>query len=514
MVIGKIEFTRRSSMELPGIRRAGTAVSLLLCACTVATPPKVPFGDSCRKLFAAVDSKIDAAGVRDGSYFRVDGFPYLRTDRFSASFRDETMSEDRFRAWTENMRQNDVDSREAELTNLGMDKQKRTDTILNLRSCSAWLVHDELENPGWRKHLLESVNPPDEYSSLARVAGLYPLAAPMFRMSLRSEQRQLGQDYAKPLASLDSPGPLMLWRVHHTVDPAQVPASLENVERDGLGRYGLLLTAWRALSEAYAPNLWVETAGSYDRPGVPTLGSGRPGVDSQRPTVYYLETFTRVNGQMLVQLIYFAWFSEHRAVGSDSAHAGALDGMIWRVTLDQQAKPLLYESIGAGGEHHYLFPAQALKRRADADSVDPSVFFPQDQVPGGDVLVRLQSGSHRVRRVAPLEAAGSAEAGSYELRPYEELLTLPLPGGGTRSLFDVDGVVAGSQRPARWWLWPSGVADAGAMRQWARLPTTLIGRSEFDDPRYLEKLFVEVPTEAPLSADAGQPSAGGAGGSQ
>ncbi|MBL6749002.1 MAG: hypothetical protein ISP90_00690 [Nevskia sp.] len=501
-------------MELPAVRRViGIAAPLVLVACAQATPPKVPFGDSCRKLFAEVDAKIDAAGVRDGGYYRVDGFPYLRADRFSASFRDEVGSnEDKFRAWTENMRQNDVDAREAELANLGMTRQQRADTVLNLRSCSAWLVHDELENAAWRKHLHDSVSPPDEYSSLARVAGLYPLAVPLFRMSLHSEQERLSRDYARPLASLDAPGAMLLWRAHRTVDPTEVPASLENGEHDGLGRAGMYLTAWRALVEAYAPNLWIETAGPYDRPGVPTLGTRHPAVDTKRPTVYYLETFTRVHGQLLVQLVYFTWFSERPALGADNAHAGALDGMIWRVTLDQHVQPLLYESIGAGGDHHYLFPVQGLRRRADADAADQSVFFPQDQVPGGAVSVRLRSGIHDVRRVVPLEVSQSAEVGSYELRPYEDLLTLPTPTGGTRSLFRTDGVVAGSQRPARWWLWPSGVADAGAMRQWARLPTTLVGRAEFDDPRYLEKLFVDLPSDAPMSADAspaGRATAGG-----
>jgi hypothetical protein len=501
-------------MDLPRTA-GGIAASLIACmllgACVQATPPKILFGDKCRKLFAEVDAKVDAGGVRDGTYFRIDGFPYLRSDRFSASFRDEVGNEEKFRAWTENMRQNDVDSREAELTNLGMNKSQRTDVLLNLRSCSAWMVHDELEDQAWRKHLLESVTPPDEYSGFARVAGLYPLAAPLFRMSLHDQQEKVEQEYGKPLESLESPGSLKLWRAKRSVDPTEVPANLENVEHDPLGRAGLYVTAWRALVETYAPNLWIETGGAYDHPGVPTLGK-HPGVDPQQPVVYYLETFTRVHGQLLVQLVYVTWFSERPAVGAEDGYAGALDGMVWRVTLDQRAKPLLYESISAGGDHHYVFPVQPLKRRTDADASLQSVFFPQEQVPAGTVSVRLQSGTHRVRRVAPLEAAQSAQPGTYDLKPYEDLLTLPNPAGGTRSLFRTDGVVAGSERPARWWLWPSGVADAGAMREWGRLPTTLIGRREFDDPRFLEKLFVDLPASEPMSADAG--SGGGPSGLQ
>ncbi|MGH8441819.1 MAG: hypothetical protein ACRETF_02830, partial [Nevskiaceae bacterium] len=56
-------------------------------------------------------------------------------------------------------------------------------------------------------------------------------------------------------------------------------------------------------------------------------------------------------------------------------------------------------------------------------------------------------------------------------------------------LFCQDGIVCGTERLERMWLWPAGVASAGAMRQWGRHATSFVGRSHFDEPRMLERLF-------------------------
>ena len=39
----------------------------------------------CARLFADIDRRVDTLGVRDAEAHRVDGFPYLRVDRFSVA---------------------------------------------------------------------------------------------------------------------------------------------------------------------------------------------------------------------------------------------------------------------------------------------------------------------------------------------------------------------------------------------------------------------------------------------
>ena len=61
--------------------------------------------------------------------------------------------------------------------------------------------------------------------------------------------------------------------------------------------------------------------------------------------------------------------------------------------------------------------------------------------------------------------------------------------GRRRSLFCEDGIACGTERFERFWLWPAGIKSAGAMPQWGRHGTSLIGRSHFDDPGMLDRLF-------------------------
>jgi hypothetical protein len=70
------------------------------------------------------------------------------------------------------------------------------------------------------------------------------------------------------------------------------------------------------------------------------------------------------------------------------------------------------------------------------------------------------------------------------------LRALPLPEGGTRSLYGADGLVAGTQRSERFLFWPMGIASAGAMRQWGHHATAFVGRRHFDDADLIARRFV------------------------
>ncbi len=59
-------------------------------------------------------------------------------------------------------------------------------------------------------------------------------------------------------------------------------------------------------------------------------------------------------------------------------------------------------------------------------------------------------------------------------------------------MFGPDGIVAGTQRAERWVLWPMGIPQPGAMRQWGHHATAFIGRRHFDDPYLLERYFDKI----------------------
>jgi hypothetical protein len=84
---------------------------------------------------------------------------------------------------------------------------------------------------------------------------------------------------------------------------------------------------------------------------------------------------------------------------------------------------------------------------------------------------------------------GEIDGARYALADDNDLRSLPIPGGGRRSLFEADGLVAGTERMERFLLWPSGIASPGAMRQWGTHATAFVGRRHFDDPDLIGKAF-------------------------
>jgi hypothetical protein len=79
---------------------------------------------------------------------------------------------------------------------------------------------------------------------------------------------------------------------------------------------------------------------------------------------------------------------------------------------------------------------------------------------------------------APDDGAGHRGLGDRDRQPAR--------GAG---LFRPDGIVPGTERSERWFFWPMGVPEPGAMRQWGRHATAFVGRRHFDDARFMERYF-------------------------
>ena len=462
--------------------RAVTAALVLALGACATLPPDVPESADCRANYLGLDDKVHAAEVADGGAWRIPGFPYLRSDRFLASFRNEAADGAAFDAWVERLRQLDLDSRRAELRNLGWSDPD--EELRHLDRCGRQWAARDLRDSQRRAQLRERAAVPDDYSLLKRALGLYPVAVPFLNLGISGFNKDVAEDYGR--AQLDSPGPLVLWRPGEVA----VGAVPRGAPADPLGIPAFTDAQWRQLAAAHAPSWLIETAAAYDRPGAPLRGTDRPAVDVATPVTYFLPTYTRFGGKVLAQLVYVIWFSERPKEGAIDSYAGALDGVVWRVTLDSDGAPLLYDTVHACGCYHFYFPAQPLSRRPQGGFWDEPVLFPQT-APPEPFAIRLQSGTHYVRRLVPLQEAGAAAAETRALgrADYGELLSLADGKGGTRSLFCEDGLVCGTERIERFWLWSAGIKSPGAMRQWGRHATSFVGRSHFDDPAMLERLF-------------------------
>lgn len=472
-------------MNQPISRWLAITLSAVLSACA-ALPPEIPDSPAlteCRARYLELDGAARDAGVHI-----IPGFPYLRSNRFLASFRNEVKDGAPFKAWVERLRQLDLEAREVELRNLG--EPAALTVWQQLQRCGKeWAAHD-LADAARRALLRERAAVPDDYSLTRRVLGFYPVAVPFLKIGINGYQDEVREDYALPLNALDTPGPLMLWKpdASTTVAPKQLARWLA-AEKDALGIPELSDAQWRQLAASHAPSWWIETGGDFDRPGAPVLRDGEPALNLYRPVTYFMPSYTRFGGKVLAQLVYVVWFSERPRDGLVDSYSGALDGLVWRVTLDTDGRPLLYDTIHPCGCYHYFFNAKPLKLKPQDRFWQEPVLFPQQPAPAQPFAVRIQSRTHFVRRLAPLKQA-RGETRQYSLAPYRDLLTLPIGAGATRSLFSDDGIVWGTERFERFWLWPTGVVSPGAMRQAGRQATAFVGRRHFDDADLLDKLFV------------------------
>jgi hypothetical protein len=266
------------------------------------------------------------------------------------------------------------------------------------------------------------------------------------------------------------------------------------------------------LQQQFAPGWAIATETRDDIPGqavwVANPQGARPDVDEQQPSQYFRASYTRFEGQVLLQLNYFIWFAARPRERWLDLYSGALDGLVWRVTLAADGHVLAYDSIHQCGCFHQFFPVdQRLRPRPATPGVEPLLVL-DERLPDAlqtRLVVQLSAVDHAIQGVAaaPLQttqaAPGStpgqqgdplnmAPLATLLIQDYDNLRSLPV-AGGRRSLFDQRGLIPQSRRLERWVLWPMGVVSAGAMRQWGHHATAFVGRRHFDDPFLLEELF-------------------------
>ena len=172
--------------------------------------------------------------------------------------------------------------------------------------------------------------------------------------------------------------------------------------------------------------------------------------------------------------------------------AGHLDGITWRVTLDPDGTPLLYDSMHNCGCYHLFIPTQKLRLLEMREGFEEPLLLPQRvKKSAGRTVVRIASRSHYLQRVY-FQPASVADGLAYAMEDYTQLRSMPTADGGRKSLFGQDGLVRGSERPERWLFWPMGVPSAGAMRQWGHHATAFVGRRHFDEPGLIGRYFERV----------------------
>ena len=465
----------------------------------------------CSEWYRAVDAEIDAAGVRDAQDRRVAGFPYLRTNRLLSSFRGEAAASPRvLHALVDRMQALDLQARNLEIANLpqgrlpaapGASAQAINATLRRAQDCTQRLREADLAVPARRKALLEGATVPDDYSTTSRVLGLYALTKLPFSSGVRRYHEDVRTAFARDLAP-----PPEGWVVRFAPPPPLefdhelVAAMLARAAEDPLGMPLPTRRELHALFATYAPSFEIELTGDHDRFGELRLrrGATTPVVEAASSAVYTNLAWTRYRDRVLLQLVYTIWFPERPSDGSLDLLEGKLDGVTWRVTLDPEGGPLLFDAMHPCGCFHLFFPTPRAEPIAAPEGETEWAFVPQrlpDFARGERPLLRIATRTHYVERVSVVRGTDSVVR--YELQAYDELRSLSDMAGGRRSVFGPDGLVAGTERAERFLFWPMGIASAGAMRQWGRHATAFVGRRHFDDADLIERRFnLAIPERA------------------
>lgn len=513
---------------------AVTLLAFLLGACAglverpVADWPTAAAGNpdvvTCRQVFKAIDNAVDAAGVRDAEAARIDGFPYLRTNRFLASFRNEPMNGPVLAAWVDRLAVLDRQGRQVELANLPPEARAELDAALRgsvedgesvedaARRCRGVQSRHDLVSAGGVALLRRAARAPDHYSDWARLAGLYPLTSIGVAAGFGIWKAGTREDFRNADDASRSRGPLVRYEPAAASAAAGALSAREVAELIAVSRDNPLAIpeprgqALNRLMERFAPIWLVERAGAADDIGTPLWrpGQGRPeaAIDTGQAAGFVRLSHTRFGGEVLPQISYTVWFSERPKTSALDILGGPLDAVIWRVTIGSDGRPLVYDTIHACGCYHLFFPVPPVKKRRTPEDRDlrEEAFVPARGPapgPGERVVVRLGAGSHYVTGVSLDALPETAAARSYRLIPPGDVSDLGLRsaavpaahGGGRRSLYGADGIIAGTERLERFLLWPMGIANPGAMRQWGGHATAFVGRRHFDDPDLLDRAF-------------------------
>jgi hypothetical protein len=463
---------------------------------------------SCKEHFNDLDAAIDTAGTRDGGEARVENFPYLRVNRFLASFAADFHAEDArasadFATWVEELRALDHAARAAEISNLPTTalttlRLSKSDIRARTADCAALMMNADLSNAARRADVVAAARVPDDYSAFKRLIGLYPLAKIPFFRGVEGWQRgaatKIQREESIPLSahSVTRYSPSSIFPTEN------IFSKFRNASRSSLGVPSLSADEWMKLVDAHAPVFEIETASDDDRIGMLQWRDSAaldeaPLVDIARPSVYRRISHTRIGGKSYVQLVYSAWFPSRPRQQLFDLLSGTLDSIIWRVTLDDDGTPLIYDSIHGCGCYHLFFPTSRMKLKPSPKGIIEWAFVPTSVplvAPSQRIILQIASTSHYIVGVKLSTSANkNAQSKTYQWRDEEELRALPTTDGFTRSIFQSDGLISGTERGERFLFWPMGISSPGAMRQWGRHATAFVGVRHFDDADLFEKRF-------------------------
>ena len=447
----------------------------------------------CARWFSDIETSVVRQQTRDAQASIVPGYPYLRVNRFLSAVAN-TSGTQGFERWVDNLVELDREARHYESTNL--TAPGGIDTAELIRCGDVLRTHD-LNNTEAKTQLRNRAQVPTSYQKAHRVLGLYPVTALGFSWGIRNLHAEQQRVFDTPTASLPVSGHLRRY-VSGDAEadlPASVVADILAKARDNtLGTYAIDDEHSAQLFRHFAPTWEVDVVDTNDELAAVRLDeSAKPDVDVNEPTVYTLLSQTLVNGKPHLQLNYTVWFAARPVKSVFDLLGGQLDGITWRVTLDHDGTVLMFDAIHNCGCYHVVLPTPALRLRTTQVGFEEPLFVPKTLPTMTQPVIRLSSGAHYIQDVYAQDRF-TGDRRSYEFASYNTLRSINVPGSDRRkNLFDSRGIVVGTERAERWFFWPMGVVEPGAMRQWGTHAIAFVGERHFDDGDWIDRYFYRAP---------------------
>ena len=421
---------------------------LFLPGCAVTTPPKGGPAPATRppaqeRFFQTLDEVVSEYRVGEGSAFPIDGYPYLRTDRFLAAIKSDLRDDRQKLLWVEKMRELDLAAREKEISNLpdaGLEKLEaalggfggRDGLMEKVYSYSQQLASHDLREPGTFERLRSAVIVPGEYSSSMRILGLYPLAYVPVGVATENAYREYSRWHRRSPEELVVEGVMTAYAPSgiERVPPERIAEMFASAKRDAFGMPVLGDADREELVQAYAPVIHQDTAADYDRFGRVAWSDTAVTVDSADPVLYYYFTSNFAGGRPILQLNYSLWYTERSGAKTPWFEKGPLDGLTVRVSLDRQGQPFMVDVMNNCGCYFFYVPRKEKIERVRTSSAGLYPFVPvalPDTYPDRRLVLHINSGWHQVENIYSAKTISLQK--TYRLLPYDVLEALPRKDG-------------------------------------------------------------------------------------
>lgn len=454
--------------------------------------------------FEALDKTVERAGVRNAASVQIQGFPYLRSNRFLAKLSLQLESENQKEQWILWQQLLDLDARVKEIRTLPEDDLKALANRLNIEAERSVLLsrvrfysdqlqlHDQYL-PNYYRAVQAATQIPDEYVTGYRVAGLYPITSMPVAAVTRRVFGEIAGWHATPadqltiLGRLKSYGPSVVLEYSEPVVYAIMHRSRQNP-------IGLPLPSSEdamTLLQMFAPVYIQDEAASYDRIGEVVWNGNKIGVSPDRPKLYFFFSHAFFKGEPILQINYTLWYPARNGPNAPRIEHGLLDGLTVRISLDPDGRPFMVDMMNNCGCYHFFIPRKDRVKRILPSPMAIDAFVPTwlpESFPEKRLSVRINSGWHQVNHVS----AGviTEDLRSYELIPYDRLEALPQDEKGFESMFDAKGIAKNTGRIEPLFLFPMGIPEVGSMRQRGHHAIKMIGRAHFDDPVLFDMHFI------------------------